>query len=104
MESIFLLITRSQVRQASVVGEVAKETKTPVVAGAVDQVKDGGLATVGIDYESLGKQTGIMAAKILDGKKPSELPVETANDLELYVNKDMAKALGINPDSIKEAE
>ncbi len=45
-----------------------------------------------------------MAAKILDGKNPSELPVETANDLELYVNKDMAKALGINPDSIKEAE
>ena len=102
MESIFLLITRSQVRQ--VLSVKSQRNKTPVVAGAVDQVKDGGLATVGIDYESLGKQTGIMAAKILDGKNPSELPVETANDLELYVNKDMAKALGINPDSIKEAE
>lgn len=73
---------------ASVVGEVAKQHLS--LLAQVDQVEDGGLATVGIDYESLGKQTGIMAAKILDGKKPSELPVETANDLELYVNKDMA--------------
>ena len=104
VDGIYIPTDNTFASAASVVGEVAKETKTPVVAGAVDQVKDGGLATVGIDYESLGKQTGIMAAKILDGKKPSELPVETANDLELYVNKDMAKALGINPDSIKEAE
>ncbi len=103
MESIFLLITRSQVRQVLSV-KSQKKQKHLSLPGAVDQVKDGGLATVGIDYESLGKQTGIMAAKILDGKNPSELPVETANDLELYVNKDMAKALGINPDSIKEAE
>ncbi len=91
VDGIYIPTDNTFASAASVVGEVAKETKTPVVAGAVDQVKDGGLATVGIDYESLGKQTGIMAAKILDGKKPSELPVETANDLELYVNKDMAK-------------
>ena len=45
-----------------------------------------------------------MAAKILDGKKPSELPVESADDLSLYVNKDMAKALGIDPTTIKETE
>lgn len=70
----------------------------------MDQVKEGGLATVGIDYEELGRQTGEMAAKILDGKKPSELPVESADDLSLYVNKDMAKALGIDPTTIKETE
>ena len=45
-----------------------------------------------------------MAAKILDGKKPSELPVETADDLSLYVNEEMAKAIGIDPSTIKEAE
>ncbi|OJG45344.1 ABC transporter substrate-binding protein [Enterococcus hermanniensis] len=90
---------------ASVVGEVVKEKKIPLVAGSTDQVKDGGLATVGIDYEALGKQTGKMAAKILDGDaEPATMPVESADNLELVVNKDMATALGIDPDSIKETK
>ena len=43
-----------------------------------------------------------MAAKILSGKaKPKDMPVEKATDLKLVVNKKMAKALGINPNSIK---
>ena len=42
-----------------------------------------------------------MAVKILKGEaKPATTPVETAENLELYVNKDMAEALGIDPDSI----
>jgi putative tryptophan/tyrosine transport system substrate-binding protein len=88
---------------ASVIGKVVKEKKIPLVAGATDQVKEGGMATIGIDYESLGEQTGKMAAKILDGKeKPETMKVEKAQNLKLYVNEDMAKALGIDPKSIKE--
>lgn len=88
---------------AAVVGDVVKEKKIPLVAGSTDQVNDGGLATVGIDYKALGKQTGKMAAKILDGDaKPADTPVESADALKLVVNKEMAKALGIDPDSIKE--
>ena len=68
-----------------------------------DQVEAGGLATVGINYKELGKQTGLMAAKILDGDaEPATTPVESAANLELVVNKEMAEALGIDPDSIKE--
>lgn len=104
VDGIYIPTDNTFASAASVIGEVAKETKTPIVAGSVDQVKEGGLATVGIDYEELGRQTGEMAAKILAGKKPSELPVESADDLSLYVNKDMAKALGIDPTTIKETE
>lgn len=88
---------------AAVVGEVVKEKKIPLVAGSVDQVKEGGLVTLGVDYVSLGYQTGEMAAKILDGEaNPEDMPVESAKDLAFYVNKDMAAALGIDPESIKE--
>ncbi|ROX91846.1 ABC transporter substrate-binding protein [Enterococcus hirae] len=104
VDGIYIPTDNTFASAASVIGEVAKETKTPIVAGSVDQVKEGGLATVGIDYEELGRQTGEMAAKILAGKKTSELPVESADDLSLYVNKDMAKALGIDPTTIKETE
>lgn len=101
VDGIYVPTDNTFASAAAVVGEVAKETKTPVVAGSVEQVEDGALATFGIDYKSLGKQTGELAAKILDGdEKPATTPVETANKLELVVNQEMATALGIDPESI----
>lgn len=104
-DGIYIPTDNTLAKAAVTVGEVAKEEKIPVVTGSVEQVENGALATYGISYESLGKQTGLMAGKILDGKaKPSDLPVETAQSLELLVNEDMAKALGIDPASIKAPE
>ncbi|MBS7577424.1 MULTISPECIES: ABC transporter substrate-binding protein [unclassified Enterococcus] len=104
-DAIYIPTDNTFATAAPVVGEVAKEYKIPVVAGSAEQVEAGGLATFGINYTSLGKQTGVMAAKILKGEaKPESLPIESANDLELIVNKDMASALGINPDDIKAPE
>ena len=101
VDGIYVPTDNTFASAAAVVGEVAKETKTPIVAGSVEQVEDGALATFGIDYKSLGKQTGELAAKILDGdEKPATTPVETANKLELVVNQKMAHALGIDPESI----
>ena len=101
VDGIYVPTDNTFASAAAVVGEVAKETKTPIVAGSVEQVEDGALATFGSDYKSLGKQTGELAAKILDGdEKPATTPVETANKLELVVNQKMATALGIDPESI----
>ncbi|MCO6528448.1 MAG: ABC transporter substrate-binding protein [Lactobacillus sp.] len=102
VQGIYVPTDNTFASAASIIGKVVKEKKIPLVAGSTDQIKQGGLASIGIDYEELGKQTGKMAAKILDGKaKPSDMPVEKANQLNLVVNKEMAKALGINPKSIK---
>ena len=66
-------------------------------------VMDGGFATVGIDYNDLGKETANMVDQILKGKKTSEIPVKIfKDDLNIYVNTDTAAALGIEiPDEIK---
>lgn len=105
VDGIYIPTDNTFANAAAVVGEVAKETKTPVVAGSIEQVETGGLTTFGIDYASLGKQTGLMAAKILDGENtPSEMPVETAQDLSLVVNEEMAEVLGIDPASITAPE
>lgn len=102
VDGIFVPTDNTFDSAADVVGKVVKEKKVPLVASSVDQVKTGGLASIGIDYELLGEQTGKMAAKILAGKaKPADMPVEKAHDMKLVVNKKMAKALGINPKSIK---
>lgn len=105
VDGIYVPTDNTFASAAAIVGEVAKETKTPIVAGSVEQVDDGALATYGIDYKSLGIQTGKLAAKILDGDaEPATTPVETADNLELVVNEEMAAALGIDPASITAPE
>lgn len=83
------------------VGEIAKEYQLPVVAGDASQVENGGLATYGISYEELGRQTARMALEIIQNDaSPQTLAVETSDNLELTINEKMAEALGIDPNSI----
>ncbi|MDR0922423.1 MAG: ABC transporter substrate-binding protein [Lactobacillales bacterium] len=100
-DAIYIPTDNTFATAAPIVGEVAKEQKTVVVTGSTEQVENGALATFGIDYTSLGKQTGIMAAKVLKGEKPQDLPIESAKELKLVVNEEMAKAIGIDPTSIQ---
>ena len=81
----------------------AIKAKKPVYVGADSMVMDGGLATVGIDYTDLGKETAKMVDEILKGKSVNEIPVKVfKDDLFIYVNTDTAAALGIEiPESIK---
>lgn len=101
VDGIYIPTDNTFASAVTVIGEVAKQTKTPIVAGSVEQIETGGLATYGIDYKELGKQTGLMAAKILDGKaKANTSAIESAKELKLVVNEDMSKALGIDTASI----
>ncbi|MBB5335297.1 ABC transporter substrate-binding protein [Pectinatus brassicae] len=75
---------------------ITNAAKRPVICGEPNMVKKGGLATYGIDYYKLGLQTGHMAADILDGKKkPADMPIESAKDLKITINKKNAALLGI---------
>lgn len=74
---------------------IATEQKKPVYVAADSMVADGGLATVGINYTNLGKETAAMAKEILDGKKPAEVPVRTLSEFAEVINDEQMKALGI---------
>lgn len=75
---------------------VAKPAKLPVFCGEQGMTELGGLATYGINYYELGKQTAKQAVAILkEGKKPADMPIEYLANGDLYVNMDNAQALGI---------
>lgn len=78
------------------VAQVAIENKIPTIVGEEGMCKAGGLATYGINYYELGKQTARMAVRILKGEsKPAEMPIEYLDTCDFLVNEETAKALGL---------
>jgi len=68
----------------------------PVFGSEIEQVKLGCAASEGLDYIALGRQTGLMAAKVLKGEaKASELPYEIITEPQLYVNSAALASFGI---------
>lgn len=79
--------------------EKTNEAGIPVYGSEIEQVKLGCVASAGIEYVALGRQTGMMAAKILKGEaKASDMPYETISEFEIYVNPDAMAALKLSAD------
>lgn len=96
VDAIYVPTDNMVVSGISSLVQVAEQKKIPVVAAEAGTVEGGAVATLGIDYEKLGEQTGKMAIDILkNGKNPAEMPVETANDFTYVINEDAAKAQGV---------
>lgn len=67
----------------------------PVFGSEEEQVKNGCIASAGLDYFELGIQAGKIAARVLKGEDISTIPFETLKESKITVNKDVAAALNI---------
>lgn len=105
VDAIFSPIDNTVASAMPVVAQTANKAKIPVYVGADSMVKDGGLATYGVNYTILGQETAAMAVEILNGKKAGDIPVKTMEQMDIYVNQATAKAIGITlpQDVIKSA-
>lgn len=75
---------------------VAEDYDLPLIVGEADSVERGGLATEGLSYYSLGRQTGEMALKVLRGEARVEnLPIESQQTTRLVINAAAAEKMGI---------
>ena len=90
------LTDNTVVSSLPVILDKAAKKNIPVFGSEIEQVKIGCLAAVGLDYVSLGEQTGKMAAKVLKGeKKASEMNFEVIEEAAFYGNEKVAENLGI---------
>lgn len=97
---VFFIVTDNTVVSVfeTVVG-ISNDHQIPLFVGEPDSLAKGGFATYGIDYYTIGYQSGEMAVDILTGeKKPSEINVEHPSELQLIINKEAAEAQGIDWD------
>jgi len=75
---------------------LAAGKKMPAIYQFSAYVDLGGLASYGASLALMGRQTAQYAAKIFQGAKPAELPVEQPVAFELALNLKTAAALGLS--------
>ena len=94
------------VNNLSSVLNAANTANIPVFGSEVEQVKNGCIAAEGLDYVHLGRETGMMAAKILEGDaKAGEMAVKLISESNPVYNNDVLKEFGLTlPDAYKTAE
>ncbi len=75
--------------------QAAKESKIPLIASDTSSVERGAIAALGVNYYDLGRETGKIVVRILNGEKAGAIPVYTPQVLDLYVSPKHAKEQGI---------
>lgn len=77
------------VNNLSVLLNAANSEGIPVYGSEIEQVKNGCLASVSIDYVALGYMTGEMAVRALNGEKLATMSVETTSEGTPVVNEEV---------------
>lgn len=84
--------------------KVGNDAKIPLIAADTDSVERGAIAALGVNYYDLGRQTGVLVDRILQGENPGEIPSEYGEELELYINVKAAEKQGVTLDESVLAE
>ncbi|CDM69479.1 hypothetical protein CM240_2342 [Clostridium bornimense] len=95
IDALYIPTDNTIANAAALVNKKAIEKKVPVIAAERGMVENGALATLGIDYKQLGRNTADVVIKIIEGEKPENIAVTTLTDMNLIVNTDTVEALGI---------
>ncbi len=84
------------VNNLSVLLSAAEDNGIPVYGSEVEQVKNGCLASISIDYVALGRVTGFMAADALSGASLADMSVKTISEGTPVVNTEVMEAFGMS--------
>jgi putative tryptophan/tyrosine transport system substrate-binding protein len=73
----------------------AAEYRLPAIYQWKEHTEAGGLMSYGPSLPAMWQQAGAFVAKVLNGAKPSDIPVEQPTKFELLINLKTANALGL---------
>lgn len=95
------------VRNAKLIIAASLEKKLPIVFPEGKFAYDGALASYGPKFFDAGKQASRLMKKIIvDGARPTDIPIEAAANFEFIINLKTARTLGltINPEILSRAD
>lgn len=74
---------------------LARAKRLPYMVHIRSLAGEGPLASYGIDTYAIGRQSARLADKIFNGARPSDIPIETPQKLELILNLKVAREIGV---------
>ncbi len=95
VDAIYIPTDNTVVSALDSVVKVGVDNKLPVYAADTNAVERGAIATLGFDYRDMGRQTGRMVVRILEGEKPGAIAVEPPGKVNLVINSKSAASMGV---------
>lgn len=101
VDVLYTMLDNTVVSALESVVAVGTQNRLPVFSGDTDSVDRGTVASIGFDYREVGRQTGALVLRVLNGEKPGDIPVASARGTNLVVNPAAAAAMGVTlPDAL----
>jgi ABC-type uncharacterized transport system substrate-binding protein len=98
---IYLPPAPSVARYAPRVLEWGRQLKVRVVSGAPERPHQGALLWVSLDYRRLGEEIGDLAHRVLQGKKPKDIPITESTPLKVEVDETLARKWSSYPPTLQ---
>ena len=95
VDAIWLPTDNVVVGSLEAVVKVCEDNKVPLFGSDVHQVKRGSIVSPGLDFYQVGMVTGRMAARVLKGESPGNIPVAKGVMGQLWVNPGAAERMGV---------
>jgi putative ABC transport system substrate-binding protein len=107
IEAAFAVLTRDRAEALFVGGDafftsrraqfvtLTARDRIPAVYADRDTVAAGGLMSYGTDSNDTLRQVGVYVGRILKGEKPADMPVLQSTKFDFVINRQTARALGI---------
>ncbi|MBW1801499.1 MAG: hypothetical protein JRJ85_12320, partial [Deltaproteobacteria bacterium] len=88
------------------IADFLKKHKIPYFTNAPSDMEQGAFVSIGADYYEVGRETGRMAIRVINGEDPKQIPINNFAPAKMAINLKLAKLYGIHiPEAfIKRAE
>lgn len=96
VDAIYITQDNTAISALDSIIQVGEQSKLPVFTVDTSSVTaSGSIAALGFSYEDVGHEAGKQVAAILKGEKAGNIPVAEMTNLELYLNPEAAKKMGL---------
>lgn len=95
IDAMWITGDNTAIQAFSGIVKVCRENKVPLIVNDVDYVKEGALAGVGVGWYKTGFHTATAVARVLNGEKPANIPIENFAEEEILFNTEVADKLNI---------